>query len=96
MFISHIHLSKEWLDTASKEDLNKIIICFNDGQGDHSVYTYDKIVKLLSESHLTKTTKTVSEMTVSEIIDIFYLELNLNGDGTDALFFDGEYKIIEL
>jgi len=89
--MEYILLEKKWFDVASEKDLNRIIVCFDDGQGDHCVYTYKDIFNLLLDM---KNGEDINNMTPLEIIDSFYTELNLNGNNTHALYFDNEYKII--
>ena len=88
-----IQIKESDFNTFSDEDLNRYVLCFNDGQGDHSVYTFKKIVGLLENSDRPDKKK-VSEMTRIEILDTFYDELDITGNSSDELYFDGEYKNI--
>ena len=87
--MERIDISDIWLDTASKEDLDRILICFNDGQGDHCVYDYDRVRELLCMDY------DLGDMLPSVIIDTFYNDLDLGGNGSDAIYFDNGYKIID-
>lgn len=89
--MEYIDISDNWLDSASKEDLDKIIICFNDGQGDHCVYNYDKIVELLSDYY---DQEDLENMTPSQYMKNFYTDCELSGNNTDALYFDKKYFLI--
>jgi hypothetical protein len=81
-------ITTEWFNKASNSELNRFLISFNDGQGDHSIYTYDLVVKLLKNSDRTSI-KDLAEITHSEIIDEFYKDLELNGNSCDIVYFDG-------
>ena len=81
-------ITEEFFNDASEEEINKIIIGYNDNQGDHGFYTYSKIVNLLNNSDRPNL-KGLENMTRVEIIDEFYKELNLNGNNSDMVYFDG-------
>ena len=89
-----IDISSDMLNKFGEEDLNRIVICSNDGQGDHISYTYKEIVDLMFNSEYPKGNGPTEDSSTSDIIDLFYEEFDLNGNNTDALYFDGEYKII--
>ena len=96
------YIDDKKINSFTKKELNKIVVCFNDGQGDHCVYTYNKIVKLLKESDIkinnlyVEGIEIVDNMKPSEIMNMFYNELDLDGNNTDALYFDkGKYNIIQ-
>ena len=84
-------ITNDWLDNATKEELNRIIVCSNDGQGDHSAYTYEGMFELLMDSEREDGTDYSPEMKPSEVIDNFYNSCELNGNNTDALYFDKIY-----
>ena len=76
--MKEIYISNQQLNNFSKEELNKVLVCFNDGQGDHSVYDFEKMKKLFSESVDSNGKKYNTEnMTNSEILDEFYKSLDL-------------------
>lgn len=68
--------------------INRIIIGYNDGQGDHGFYTYSKVVDLLNDSDRPNLKK-LEDMTRVEIIDEFYKGLDLNGNNSGMVYFDG-------
>lgn len=87
-------ISGDWFNNASDDEINRFIIGYNDGQGDHGFYTYSKIVDLLNNSD--RPNKELENMTRVEIIDEFYNELQLNGNNSDMTYFDGkEYLMVE-
>ena len=76
----------------SDERLNRWVVCFNDGQNDHCVYTYKKILELAGPFGMQ-----IYGKSRTEIIDIFYDDNDLTGNISDELYFDtdGEYKNVE-
>ena len=100
--IKHKKISEKDFNNFSEKELNRFVLCFNDGQGDHSVYNWKSILSLLCESDL-KDPKTgeyekgeliIKEMNNMQILDLFYNDLDLNGNNSDALYFDEEYYYI--
>lgn len=88
-------ISEEWFNTASDNEIKRFIIGFNDGQGDHSFYTFEGILALLSESDLSSN-KSIDEMTNIEILDEFYNGCQLTGNNSDMVYFNGEeYQEVE-
>lgn len=93
--IKQINIIDEELNIFKESKLNRIIICFNNGQGDHCVYNYKEVVNLLKESTQSDCSSyNVDNLKPSQILDFFYKSLDLNGNNTDAIYFDDEYKII--
>ena len=84
-----IEITTEWFNNASESEINRFIIGFNDGQGDHGFYTYNGIIKLLSNSDRNPELKELKGMTRTEIVNEFYQELDLNGNNSDMTYFDG-------
>lgn len=82
-------ITEDWFNNASEDEINRFIIGYNDGQGDHGFYTYSKIVGLLKNSDRPNS-KELESMTRVEIIDEFYKELLLNGNNSDMVYFDGK------
>lgn len=81
-------ISDEWLNNASEKEISRIIIHFNDGQGDIASYTMIEARKLLSESVDSMGNPYDMNMSNSELIDNFYNDLCLNGNETRAVYFD--------
>lgn len=81
-------ITEEWFNNASDVEINKFIIGYNDGQGDHGFYTYSKIVGLLNNNDRPNLDK-LEDMTRVQIIDEFYKELYLNGNNSGMVYFDG-------
>jgi hypothetical protein len=81
-------VSTEWFNQAPDEEIKRFIDGFNDGQGDHSVYTYEMMVKLLQNSDRPGK-RDLQEMTRMEILDEFFNDLYLNGNNSDTVYFDG-------
>lgn len=44
-----ITLSADFIDNASDEEINRLLICMNDGQGDHCVHTIHDILGFYKE-----------------------------------------------
>ena len=88
-------ITTEWFNTVTEPEINRFVVGFNDGQGDHSFYTYAKIVELLKDSdRLNK--KSLDDMTRVEIIDEFYEELQLTANNSDMIYFNGkEYQKVK-
>lgn len=82
-------ITEDWFNNASEDEINRFIIGYNDGQGDHGFDTYSKIVDLLKNSDRPNS-KELESMTRVEIIDEFYKELHLNGNNSDMVYFDGK------
>ena len=88
--MNYITINNDWLNNATKEELNRIIVCSNDGQGDHSAYTYDGMFELLMDSVGEDGSAYSPEMKPSEVVDNFYNGCQLTGNNTDALYFNGK------
>lgn len=89
------NISNADLDGYSQEELNKILVCNNDGQGDTHAYTYIDMFNILSESDLPNGLN-VDNMKPSQIFDEFCKEFN--GNMTEYVYFDtseGCYKQIK-
>lgn len=74
-------INKDWMDTATDDQLKRIIIAYNDGQGDTHIDTLGDISELFEDN--------ISNW---EMLRIIYGEFG--GNMTDAAYFDGEYKKI--
>lgn len=81
-------VSSEWFNQAPDEEIKRFLVGFNDGQGDHSVYTYEMIVKLLQNSDRPGKID-LQELTRSQIMDEFFEDLYLNANNSDTVYFDG-------
>jgi len=80
-------ITDEWLNSSSDDEINRIIIGLNDGQGDHSFYTYNDVVELLEDCDITKMTK-------SEILNHFLKDFGF--DTFDTVYFNGkEYQMVD-
>jgi len=85
-------ISNNDLDTFKDDELNRILICTNDGQGDTNCYTYKEIYEIISESDIRldgtyiKGKDFVKNHKVSEIIDEFCQDLS--GNMTEYIYFD--------
>jgi hypothetical protein len=92
-------ISDNWLNSATEDDLNKIVICYNDGQGDHSVYTIERVKDWYKEINEYQEDERFNDVNakLSYIIDLFYNVgyPTINGNSCDALIFDnGKYYMI--
>lgn len=89
-----LSIDNNWFDKATKEELDRILIAYNDGQGDTNCYTYDDIVDIISGSEEEENGKIVpfniSKLTPVQIIQKFYDEVVLDGNMVDAVYFDGK------
>jgi len=83
-------ITDKWFDSASDDEIKRFILGFNDGQGDHDFYTYKDILLLLEDSENPNRQQELSDMTRSQILDEFYTELNLGGNNSDMVYFNGE------
>lgn len=99
--IEYKDLSNEELDRLSPEELNRILVCNNDGQGDTHCYTFPDMVDAISESDIkidgegVKGADVISSMRPSQIFDEFCKEFPANP--TEYVFFDvqdNKYKQI--
>ena len=66
-----------------KEKLNNILISFNDGQGDNCVYNWEGIVGIIRNSY-----DDTYKLSNAEILDLFYSDLELNGNNSKLIYFD--------
>lgn len=83
------NVSNEWLNNASIDDLNRIIIATSDGQ-DTSLLTIEDIVRMSKDwTHIPN----YDTLNIIEILNEFYSDTN--GNITQAAYFDGKcYKEI--
>jgi len=100
--VKYKEISNEDLDTLPDEEINRILVCSNDGQGDTNCYTFDDIKNILSESDIkynnvwVKGEEIVPKMKKSEIMDEFCKDLS--GNMTEYIYFDvneNKYKKIK-
>ena len=80
-----IKRNDEWLDSCNRHELTKLAVVFSDGE-DIANYSFDDMVKLLEDSYHQGYTERLNP---SEIIDKFYTDLELNGNNTVAIFYNG-------
>lgn len=100
-FIETKKISQKWFETCSDEDLDRFILGYNDGQGDHGFMTWKRMCEiyiecnvdcgelpkdLLFEEYLKLIPSRIS------IIDYIYKDGWINGNTSDMLYFDGKYK----
>lgn len=94
-------ISNDDINSFSNEELNRILICHNDGQGDTNCYTFADARNTVSVSDVkykgsyVKGSDIVDGLKPSEIIDIFCEDMNANM--TSYIYFDVEenqYKYI--
>ena len=75
------NISCDDLDTFSSEEMNRILVCSNDGQGDTNCYTYDDIRNNISDSDIkidgvwVNGSDVIDKMKRSEIFDEFCFDL---------------------
>lgn len=100
--IEHKEISNEQLNSMSEEELNRILVCNNDGQGDTHCYTFNDIVNIISDSDIkynnqwVKGKDVIQKMKRSEIMDEFCMDMS--GNMTEYIYFDvneNKYKKIE-
>lgn len=100
--IEYRDISNEELDGFTPEELNRILVCNNDGQGDTHCYTFSDMVSIISESDLkrngewVKGAEVVGTMKPSEIFDEFCGGFLANL--TEYVYFDineNKYKKIQ-
>lgn len=74
---------ENWLDKASQSELDRILIAWNDGQGDTYVYDWRKLVRYSKDFPGWD-----ENMSNREILEFFYDSLELNGNMTEIVYFD--------
>ena len=96
--MKRFEVNDAWLDNAPKKELDKFLIAFNDGQGDHSAYTYDEALDLLTLSGGRGQERDVKDFTPSQVFEKFFEELNLSGNNSDTYYFNtasGKYVVVD-
>lgn len=95
-------ISNKELDTLTDEEVKRILVCSNDGQGDTYCYTFADIFNLISESdikynnQMVRGADVIQKMSRSEILYEFCKDMSANM--TEYIYFDiddNEYKIIK-
>jgi hypothetical protein len=103
-FIEDIEISEKWFETCSEEELNRFILGYNDGQGDHGFMTWIQMCELYIDVKVDDGTLP-ENLSFEEylklfpsridIIDFLYEEQEfLTGNNSDMLYFDGKYKSV--
>jgi hypothetical protein len=101
-FIEYIEISEKWFETCSEEELNRFILGYNDGQGDHGFMTWIQICELYIDVKVDNGTlpenlsfeeylKLIPSR--NDVINLLYdKEGFLTGNNSDFVYFDGKYK----
>lgn len=82
--MTNFKITEQDFNQLSEAELNKVLISFNDGQGDNCVYNWKDIVDIGEDD--------VEGKTNIEILDMFYDGNELNGNNSNLIYFDGEMK----
>lgn len=98
--MTNFEITEQDFNKLSKVELDKVLISFNDGQGDNCVYDWKDIVKLLEDDiligqrvpDLQDDGDDLTGKTNIEILDMFYDGNELNGNNSNLIYFDGEMK----
>jgi hypothetical protein len=94
--MTNFEITEEDFNQLSEADLNKVLISFNDGQGDNCVYDWKGIIQLLEDIgqrlDITGTEDDLAYKTNIEILDMFYDGNELGGNNSNLIYFDGEMK----
>lgn len=75
----------------SQEDMNKIIFCTNDGQGDTDL---DSIAELRNQYEEDEEDEEIKNMSNSEFIDYIYQDTN--GNMTTCIYLDGSQVLTKI
>lgn len=80
------------IDVIDEKELNRILICSNDGQGDTNCYTFEDIYEIVSDSDIkyqnswVKGSDVIEKMKRSEILDEFCRDMSYNM--TEYIYFN--------
>ena len=101
IFIETKEISEKWFETCSDEDINRLLLGYNDGQGDHGFMTWERMCEMYIEVNVDNGTLP-KDLSYEEylklfpsrmtIIDFLYEDGWINGNTSDMLYFDGKYK----
>lgn len=97
--MTNFEITDEAFNQLSEADLNKVLISFNDGQGDNCVYDWKGIIQLLEDDfnigkrlEIDDSENDLAGKTNIEILDMFYDGNELNGNNSNLIYFDGQMK----
>ena len=101
-FIETIDISEQWFNKCSDEEVNRFLLSYNDGQGDHGMMIWQQIKELYIEVNVDNgtlpdglTDELYDSMLPSrtEIVNTLYAQDGfLTGNNSDFVYFDGKYK----
>jgi len=81
---AYFKVDDAWINNASEDELNRIIIATNDGQGDTSLYDWQGLCGIYFDNDRNDETPTNIQ-----ILDYFYQDTN--GNMTCAAYFNGKH-----
>jgi len=97
--MTNFEITDEAFNQLSEADLNKVLISFNDGQGDNCVYDWKGIIQLLEDDfnigkrlEIDDSENDLAGKTNIEIIDMFYDGNDLGENNSNLIYFDGQMK----
>ena len=82
--MTNFKITEQDFNQLSEVELNKVLISFNDGQGDNCVYNWTDIIDISGDD--------IEGKTNIEILDMFYDSNDLTGNSSNMVYFDGEMK----
>lgn len=80
-------------DAFSEDQVKRVLVCYNDGQGDHCAYSFLEIIDMVSLWY--EDENAIHELSHTQIMDRFYEETLLTGNNSDCFYFDNEYFVID-
>jgi len=99
-----INISKQWIDNCSEEEINRFLLGYNDGQGDHGMMTWIEMCELyidikVNNGTLPKNLSFEEYLNLipsrNDVIDLLYEDGEfLTGNNSDFVYFDGKFKIV--
>jgi hypothetical protein len=96
-----IEISEKWFETCSENELNRFVLGYNDGQGDHGFMTWDTMLDMYIDVNVDKG-NFPQNLSIEDYIKLIpsrfdvvnsnYEYAVLNGNNSDMIYFDGKYK----